>query len=88
MSSLTSISLAQMPLHSEVLHLAEGLDPSSWSSWPAVGQRHPSCLVLHIFNTPVTIQGMWGLYAKVKKLGPLVNVVLVLLVHIPELINV
>ena len=66
--SMASIPLAQMPLHSEVLHLAEGLDPSSCTIWPAVGQRHPSCLARQTFNTPVTTQGMRGLYAKVKQL--------------------
>ena len=67
---VTCIPLAQMSLYSEALHLAEGLDPSSWHPWPAVGQRHPSCHVLHIFNTPVTIRGMWGLHAKVKTARP------------------
>ena len=57
----------QMPLPSEGLHLEVEVDPSSWTTWAAVGQRPPSCPAPITFNRPATIRGMQGYRVQVTE---------------------
>ena len=71
----------QTPLHSEGLYLEVEVDPSSWTTWVAVGQRPPSCPAPITFNRPATIRGMRGYRAQVTESQGLLHVNTTPLLH-------